>query len=123
MSAQFCMALAFAQGRVRGEDLRRLNDPALQPLVQRASVVPDASLGARSFILEVDLLNGQTLRLSQDTVGEPFNWNREEVMNNLNVMADEIPLDSEGLECLCETVLATERHDAKTIISACITNS
>lgn len=123
MSAQFCMALAFSQGRVRGDDLRRLNDPLIQPLAQRTSVVPDSSLGARSFVIEVDLANGQTLRHYQETVGEPFNWNREEVCNNLSAMAGEIPLESVGLGSLCTTVLNAEGHDAKAIISACITNS
>lgn len=120
MSAQFCMALALTEGRVRGEDLRRLDDPALQPVVQRARVIPDDSLGPRSFVLEVDLDDGSTLRHAQQTVGEPFNWNGEEVVANLRAMSAELPLDDGQLRTLCETVLGAERHDAKAIVSACI---
>ena len=120
MSAQFCMALALVEGRVRGIDLRRLNDLRLQPLVQRCSVVPDPALGARSFVLEVDLSDGQTLRHEQHAQGEPFNWNRHEVMANLQSMRDELPLNEAGLQRLCDTVLDAEHHDARTLVSACI---
>lgn len=120
MSAQFCMALALSEGRVRGEDLLRLDDAVLQPLVQRCRVIPDASLGARSFLLEVDLTDGNMLSQRQHTQGEPFNWNGLEVKANLQAMADELPMDAQRLDQLCETVLNAQGHDARSLVSACV---
>jgi hypothetical protein len=83
-------------------------------------VIPDASLGARSFLLEVDLTDGNMLSQLQHTQGEPFNWNGLEVKANLQAMADELPMDAQRLDQLCETVLNAQRHDARSLVSACV---
>lgn len=120
MSAQFCVAVALAERRFKGEDLKRLADPLLRPLIERTRVIADPGLGTRSFVLEIDRTDGTTLRHAQHTVGEPFNWNRTETMSNLRAMADELPLDAAGIERLGATVLAAERHTARDIVSACV---
>ena len=120
MSAQFCLAVALAQQTVRGNDLKRFSDPLLQPLIQRTRVQADARLGVRSFILEVDLIDGRTLRHASHAAAEPFNWDRSEVMENLHAMADEIPIGPKGIERLGETVLSAERRTVSEIVSACV---
>lgn len=120
MSAQFCLAVALTRRGLRGEDLKRLADPLLQPLIERTRVIADPSLGTRSFVLEIERTDGSTLRHVEKTVGEPFNWNRDEVMGNLRAMADELPLDSAGIARLGETVLNAERHSTREIVSACV---
>ncbi len=120
MSAQFCLAVALAQQAVRGSDLKRFADPLLQPLIQRTRVQADAQLGVRSFILEVDLANGQTLRHASHAKEEPFNWDRAGVMNNLHAMGDELPIGTEGIRRLGETVLSAERKTVAEIVSACV---
>ena len=120
MSAQFCLAVALIERGFKGKDLKRLADPLLLPLIERTRVLSDPTLGTRSFVLEIQRSDGSTLRHVENTVGEPFNWNRDEVMDNLRAMADELPLDAAGIERLGATVLAAERHDARAIVSACV---
>ena len=120
MSAQFCLAVALAQQTVKGSDLKRFADPLLQPLIQRTKVQADAQLGVRSFILEVDLANGQTLRHASHAAAEPFNWDRGEVMDNLHAMGDELPIGPKGIDRLGETVLSAERKTVAEIVSACV---
>ncbi len=120
MSSQFCLAVALAQQSFKGSDLRRFDDPLIQPLVQRTSVQTDARLGARSFVLEVDLANGQTLRHASHADGEPFNWDRTEVLENLHAMQDELPIGPQGIDRLAETVLAAEHRHVADIVSACV---
>ena len=120
MSAPFCMALALIERKVLGRDLKRLDDARLSPLIGRSTVTPDASLGTRSFVLEVDLRNGQTLKHVEQTQGEPFNWNRDEVRANLLAMAAEMPCDLAGIDQLCQRVLGAEDFSARQIMDACI---
>jgi hypothetical protein len=35
-------------------------------------------------------------------------------------MADELPMDAQRLDQLCETVLNAQRHDARSLVSACV---
>ena len=120
MSAQFCLSVALAQQTVSGSDLKRFADPLLQPLIKKTKVQADAQLGVRSFILEVDLVNGQTLRHASHAVQEPFNWHRAEVIDNLHAMSDELPVGSQGIDRLAETVLCAERKTVSEIVSACV---
>ena len=120
MSAQFCLAVALTRRGFLGQDLKRLDDPLLRPLIERGRVVPDPTLGSRSFILEIDRADGSTLRHVQNTVGEPFNWNRHETLDNLRAMAQELPFGTAGAERLGDTVLNAERHSARDIVSACV---
>lgn len=120
MSAQFCLSLALAERRVKGEDLRRLDDPRLRPLIARTRVIADESLVTRSFILEIDRADGSTLRHVSPVEGEPFNWDRDEVASNVRAMSDELPLSSEGIARLIEMVLAAEQVKARDLVSACI---
>lgn len=120
MSSQFCLAVALAQQSFKGSDLRRFNDPLIQPLVQRTSVQTDSQLGARSFVLEVDLTDGQTLRHASHADGEPFNWDRAEVLENLHAMQDELPIGPQGIDRLAETVLSAEHRNVADIVSVCV---
>lgn len=120
MSAQFCLAVALSQQAVKGTDLQRFDDPLLQPLIQRTTVKSDAALGVRSFLLEVDLANGETLRHASHAQGEPFNWTHAEVMRNLHGMRDELPISPEAIDRLGETVLSAERRTVGEIVSACV---
>jgi hypothetical protein len=120
MSAPFCMALALIERKVLGRDLKRLDDARLSPLIGRSTVIPDASLGTRSFVLEVDLRSGQTLKHVEQTQGEPFNWNRDEVRANLMAMASEMPCDAAGIEQLCQRVIGAEGFSARQIMDACV---
>lgn len=120
MSAQFCLAVALTEQRVKGIDLLRLSDPKLMPLVQRGVVIADERLGTRCFVLEIDRRQGETLRHVFTTQSEPFNWNHQEVMDNLRAMADELPLSSDQLEALGETVLCAQDKTVKDIVSACV---
>jgi 2-methylcitrate dehydratase PrpD len=120
MSAPFCIALALSQRGVRGTDLLRVDDPALMPLVARHRVIADPSLGPRSFVLEVDHADGRTLRHVETTVGEPFNWTRDETLANLRAMRDELPLDAAGVDALANWVLAAERYRVTDLIRVCV---
>lgn len=120
MSSQFCLAVALSQRTLKGSDLRRFADPLLQPIIQKAKVQVDAALATRSFLLEVDLANGQTLRHSSHADGEPFNWDRGEVMDNLHAMREELPIGPEGIDQLGETVLSAEHRTVAEIVSACV---
>ena len=120
MSAQFCLSVALAQQTVSGSDLKRFSDPLLQPLIKKTKVQADAQLGVRSFILEVDLANGQTLRHASHAVEEPFNWDRTEVIDNLHAMSEELPIGPQGIDRLAETVLCAERKTVSEIVSACV---
>ena len=120
MSAQFCLAVALSRRAFRGTDLLRLSDPVLLPLIGRSRVIPDATLAAGSFVMEIAHADGRTLRQIDKTAGEPFNWNRDEVMENLRAMADELPLGAGGIARLADAVLNAERHSARDIVSACV---
>lgn len=123
MSAQFCLAVGLSGRSIKGSDLTRFADPQLMGLVHKSSVLVDPQLGARSFVLEVDLAQGKTLRHVSNATAEPFNWNRDEVVANLRVMADELPIDDKALEHLCATVLAAEQHTVANIVSTCVVGS
>ena len=120
MSAQFCLAVALTQRTVKGADLRRLEDPSLQNLLQRIEVNANSQLKARCFTLEIDLAGGQTVRHAFSPGGEPFNWDRAEVMGHLRSMLDELPLGSERLEQFGAVVLSAEEHPVREIVSACV---
>ena len=120
MSAQFCLAVALAERKITGMDLRRLADPKLQSLIRKGKVLVDTTLGTRCFILEVDLANGQTLHHVSQADGEPFNWTRSEVIGNLIAMQDELPLDRDALERFCKIVLDAENLSVREIVSACV---
>ncbi|MFT3721727.1 MmgE/PrpD family protein [Pseudorhodoferax sp.] len=123
MSAQFCLAMALTRRGARGADLQRLQDPELQPLIDRSSVVPDAGLRTRGFVLEVDCADGRTLRRESQAEGEPFDWSGEEVAANLRAMRDELPLSAEALERLVRTALHAQQHSAADIVSACMADA
>jgi 2-methylcitrate dehydratase PrpD len=120
MSAPFCLAVALTQRHVKGVDLKRLDDAALMPLVARSGVIPDESLGARSFVLEVDVAGHGTLRRAFHAEGEPFNWNGAEVMDNLRAMRDELPIDAARIEALGDVLRSAERHAARDLVSAAV---
>lgn len=120
MSAPFCIALALSQRAVRGTDLLRVDDAALMPLVARHRVIADPTLGTRSFVLEVDLADGRTLRHVETTVGEPFNWSRDETVAHLHAMRDELPIDAARIDALSALVLDAERHRVHELVSACV---
>lgn len=120
MSAQFCLAVALTRQSVKGSDLKRFADRGLQPLIQKTQVRSDAALGVRSFVLEIDLANGHTLRHTSHAEKEPFNWNRSEVLDNLHAMGDELPIGSKGVDRLGDTVLSAERRTVAEIVSACV---
>jgi 2-methylcitrate dehydratase PrpD len=120
MSAQFCLAVGLSRQSIKGVDLTRFADPQILSLVRKASVHADKQLGARSFVLEVDLSQGKTLRHTSHATAEPFNWDRNGVVGNLRAMADEMPINDEALERLCTTVLAAEQHTVAEIVSTCI---
>jgi 2-methylcitrate dehydratase PrpD len=120
MSAPFCLAVALTQHGFRGEDLRRLDDPRLAPVIARTRVIADPSLGPRRFVLEVDHADGRNLRHVAQSEGEPFNWDREGVLRNLRAMGDELPLDAAGIERLAGVVLQAERGSARDIVAACV---
>lgn len=117
MSAQFCLAMALTR---RGADLQRLQDPDLQPLIDRSSVVPDAGLPTRGFVLEVDCADGRTLRRESQPEGEPFNWSGAETADQLRAMRAELPLDELGLERLIAVALHAQQHSAAEIMDACM---
>ena len=123
MSAQFCLAVALTQRKVLGSDLKRFADPSIQPLIQRSKVLVNDQLGTRAFILEIDLTNGQTLRHASSATAEPFNWDRDQTMDNLRAMQDELPFGAAALEQLGATVLAAESKTVADIVSACIVKS
>ena len=123
MSSQFCLAVALAQRRFKGADLRRLDDPTLKGLIHKIEVHPKLELHARSFILELDFADGQTFRRSFTPTGQPFNWERDEVTAQLQSMVDELPIGPKGLVQLCKVVLSAENHTARQIVDACCTES
>lgn len=120
MSAQFCLAVALSRQSIKGADLTRFADPQIMSIVQRASVHVDEKLGTRSFVLEVDRAQGETLRHVSHATAEPFNWNRDGVVGNLRAMADELPIDDAALDRLCATVLDAEQHTVADIVSTCV---
>lgn len=118
MSAQFCLAVALTQRRVRGADMRRFSDSSLLALANRIEVNANSQLKARSFVLEIDLTDGRTVQRSYNPSGEPFNWGREEVMRHLRSMQDELPLGPDGVEHLGAVVLSAEERTVREIVSA-----
>jgi len=123
MSAQFCLAVALIQRSFKGVDLLRLNDSTLAGLMQRIHVIADASLTSRSFALELDLADGNTLRKEHQAFGEPFNWSRDEVTNNIAAMADELPLPPQRMQHLSALVLSAEVSSARALVGACLLSS
>ena len=120
MSAQFCLSVALTQRKVRGSDLKRFADPSIQPLIQRTKVLVNDQLGTRAFVLEIDLTNGQTLRHASSAASEPFNWDRDQTMDNLRAMQDELPFGAAALDQLGATVLSAESRTVADIVSACV---
>jgi len=120
MSAQFCLSVALSKRTVQGSDLQRYSDPLLMGLIQKTSVMPDPSLGMRSFKLEIDLTSGSRMSHAENTVGEPFNWSCEETISNLQRISDELPFDKHGFERFVETITNAEEFDAKTIVDVCL---
>ena len=123
MSSQFCLAVALAERRFRGVDLGRLDDPALKALINKIEVHPTPELHARSFILELDLADGQMFKRSFTPIGQPFNWERVEVMAQLQSMVDELPIGPQGLVQLGKVVMSAENHTVRQIVDACCTES
>lgn len=117
MSAQFCLAVALTQRKVKGVDLLRLDDPSLAALMQRIQVIPDDSLTSRSYVLEIDLAGGGILHKVHHAVDEPFNWNRTEVISNIAAMADELPLSPHQL---IKLTLSVETSSARALMDACV---
>ena len=121
MSSQFCLAVALTQRRLIGSDLKRLNDPSLKDLIDKIEVHANPGLQPRSFVLEVDLADGQTVTRSFTPTGQPFNWERAEVTGQLQSMVDELPIGTEGLDHLCQVVLSAENQTVQQIVDACCT--
>lgn len=121
MSSQFCLAVALIQRRLVGSDLKRLNDPSLKDLIDKIEVHANPGLQPRSFVLELDLADGQTVTRSFTPTGQPFNWERAEVTGQLQSMVDELPIGTEGLDHLCQVVLSAENQTVQKIVDACCT--
>lgn len=119
MSAQFCLAVALHEGRVTAADLLRLDDPRLRGILDAVQVVADPELSARSFRLEVDLEDGRTLHRSFTATNQTYNWGRDEVVEQLLSMEDEMPGGRAAVDRLAAAVLALETHDAGALVSAC----
>lgn len=121
MSSQFCLAVALIQRRLIGSDLKRLNDPSLKDLIDKIEVHANPGLQPRSFVLELDLADGQTVTRSFTPTGQPFNWERAEVTGQLQSMVDELPIGTGGLDRLCQVVLSAENQTVQQIVDACCT--
>lgn len=123
MSTQFCLAVALTQRRLIGTDLKRFNDPSLKALIDKTEVHANPELQPRSFVLELELADGQTVTRRFTPTGQPFNWERAEVKSQLQLMVDELPIGTKGLDHLCQVVLSAENQTVQQIVDACCTGS
>ena len=121
MSTQFCLAVALTQRKLIGTDLKRFNDPSLKTLIDKTEVHANPGLQPRSFVLELDLADGQTVTRRFTPTGQPFNWERAEVKSQLQSMVDELPIGTKGLDHLCQVVLSAENQTVQKIVDACCT--
>jgi len=120
MSAQFCLSVALTQRQIKGVDLLRLNDQSLSMLMQRTQVIADPHLTSRSFVLELELTEGRTLHKTHRAVDEPFNWNRNEVLDNIVAMADELPVSFGQMQHIATLALSLEMYNATELMDACV---
>ncbi len=120
MSAQFCLSVALSKRTVQGSDLQRYNDAELLRLIKRTKVIADASLGTRSFKLQIDMSDGSTVAHIENNIGEPFNWTAEETIANLKRILSELPFDTVGFSQFVDTIMNAEKVSAKTLVDVCL---
>lgn len=120
MSAQFCLSVALSKGTVQGSDLKRFQDAELAQIIQKTEVIPDASLGVRSYKLVVERCDGSAIEHIERVVGEPFNWSRDETISNLKRISDELPFTDEGFSCFIECIMNADLSDASKIMDSCL---
>jgi hypothetical protein len=120
MSAQFCLSVALSKRTVQGADLQRYNDPELLSLIKRTKVIVDASLGTRSFKLQIDQRHGSSITHVENNIGESFNWTAEETIANLKRISSELPFDKVEFSQFVDTIMNAENVSAKTIVDVCL---
>ena len=120
MSAQFCLSVALSKRTVQGADLQRYNDTELLSLIKRTKVIADASLGTRSFKLQIDQRDGSSITHVEDNIGESFNWTAEETIANLKRISSELPFDKVEFSQFVDTIMNAENVSAKTLVDVCL---
>ena len=120
MSAQFCLALALSQGYIRGSDMLRFSDSTLKDLIDRIEVHALEEMELQSFKIEVDLHDGRRIEKFSNSNAKDLNWNRDQVVENLISIIDEMPISDLELKRICDTVLSAELHTVRHIVSTTI---
>jgi hypothetical protein len=100
--------------------LQRYNDPELLSLIKRTKVIVDASLGTRSFKLQIDQRHGSSITHVENNIGESFNWTAEETIANLKRISSELPFDKVEFSQFVDTIMNAENVSAKTIVDVCL---
>ncbi len=118
MSAQFCLAVAAAEGRMAMADLSRLDDPALLALARKVAVLPDAAVPQRQSHVAVRHRSGRVAEGAQTRpAGMPT---LEEVRAFARGMAAEMETGEAEVEALVAAVLGLERAEGVAgLLAAC----
>jgi len=120
MSAQFCLAVAAEQGGVTAADLTRHDDPELGSLIDRVHLQSDPDLAPRSFVLAINRADGTTCDRHFTSTVDTFNWDREQLMTQLQRIKHELPVGIDGIEALAAITLNAEEHTVRDVVSACV---
>jgi 2-methylcitrate dehydratase PrpD len=118
MSAAFCLAVAFTEGKVTAGDLYRHHDPEFLGIAERIAVAADPSLPPRSFRLDVEFDDGPA-SAGFEADDSTFNWEQDELAERVRALRGEVPpsIDLDRLIGLTEKL---ESHQVADLVSACI---
>ncbi|WP_148573478.1 MmgE/PrpD family protein [Nocardioides caldifontis] len=91
MSASYCLGVALEHGLVTADDLNRSAEAHRRDLASRVTLVADADLGPREFVLEAEWSNGHRGSARQPGGRRPGPWSRRELEVQLTALQPEVP--------------------------------
>ncbi len=119
MSAAYCGAIAIRERTVRLSDLRRFDDQAFLALAQKISLVADAELptGSCRAVVRSDL---GTISATFDSTPATFNWSRDETLQRLRAIAEDMPYPLDRFDSFADLVSALDRRSVRELIDATV---
>ncbi|MFC9552288.1 MmgE/PrpD family protein [Rhodococcus sp. NPDC056960] len=104
MSARFAFATGIVHGDITYDHLQQFTDPQILDLIGKIDLVAEPGRSPKTARSTVVLVDGTTVHDAIENSDAMLSWDIDGVVHNAERLASEIPLSTEELETLVESV-------------------
>ena len=100
MSAHFCVAMALRERTATLKGLSQLSDPEQLSLIARIEILPDVNLPVLAARVEIETVDGQTLRDELIPNNTTYNWSWKTTCGHVDALRGEMATGGSGIAAL-----------------------